>query len=211
MKEIYLLSGLGADKRVFDFLDLKEYKLNHIEWINPSNNEPIENYAQRLLKQITTDNPILIGVSFGGMMAIEIGKLIHTEKIVLISSAKTKSDIPFYFKIIGNLGITKLIPGELIKKANDVTFWFFGVDNEKNKDLLRSIMKDMNSDLLKWALEKIMKWKNVTLLKNVTLIHGNVDRIFPHKTLDFKIDGGGHMMIVNKADQVSNRIRKVIG
>ena len=62
MKEIYLLSGLGADKRVFDLIDLSDFKLNHVEWIDPFDDEPIENYAQRLLTQITTPKPILIGV-----------------------------------------------------------------------------------------------------------------------------------------------------
>ena len=34
----------------------------------------------------TSRNPILIGLSFGGMMCIEIAKLIPVEKVILISS-----------------------------------------------------------------------------------------------------------------------------
>lgn len=94
MKEIFLISGLGADKRVFDYLDLSEYKAFHIRWIDPHPKESIESYATRLLVQITKQKPVLIGISFGGMMAIEIGKLIDTEKIIIISSAKSKKDIP---------------------------------------------------------------------------------------------------------------------
>ena len=70
MKELYLLSGLGADKRVFDCLDLSGFKLNHIVWIDPLDNETIEDYAQRLLLQIPASRPTLMGVSFGGIMAI---------------------------------------------------------------------------------------------------------------------------------------------
>ena len=68
MNTVYLLSGLGADKRVFEFLDLSDFKVNHIDWIEPIDNETIESYAQRLLIQITTDRPIIIGVSFGGII-----------------------------------------------------------------------------------------------------------------------------------------------
>ena len=85
MREIYLLSGLGADERVFDFLDLSQYKVNYIRWIIPLKNELITDYASRLCTQIHSARPLLIGVSFGGMIAIEIGKLIPTEKIILIS------------------------------------------------------------------------------------------------------------------------------
>ena len=70
MQEIYLLGGLGADKKVFNFLDLRDYKLIHIGWNEPMMNEPIESYARRLLEQIPAAKPTLIGVSFGGMMDI---------------------------------------------------------------------------------------------------------------------------------------------
>lgn len=89
MRDIYLLSGLGADKSAFNFIDLSDFNANHIEWVNPAENEQIENYAKRLSKQIQTDNPIVIGVSFGGIMAIEIAKLVKTEKIIVISSVKS--------------------------------------------------------------------------------------------------------------------------
>lgn len=58
MKELFLISGLGADRRVFEFLDLREYKLNFIEWIQPLRNESIESYARQLLDQIHRNDKI---------------------------------------------------------------------------------------------------------------------------------------------------------
>src|SRR6188474_3274769 len=101
MKEIYLLSGLGADKRVFDFVDFSGFNVNHIDWIEPQDNESLERYASRLLEQIKTPRPSLIGVSFGGMVAVEIAKLMETNKIIIVSSAKTKLDIPIHFRMVG--------------------------------------------------------------------------------------------------------------
>src|SRR5688572_20594857 len=98
MAEVYLLSGLGADKRVFDWLDFSGNNVTHVIWLEPVSNESLEQYARRLLNQITATQPVLVGVSFGGIMAIEIAKLIETKKIVLISSARTRSDLPFYYK-----------------------------------------------------------------------------------------------------------------
>ena len=72
MKELFLFSGLGADKRVYEYLDLSAYKVNHVDWIDPLPNESIEEYAGRLSGKIGKNNPILAGVSFGGMVAIEI-------------------------------------------------------------------------------------------------------------------------------------------
>lgn len=211
MKEIFLLSGLGADKRVFEFLDLSDFKVNHVDWIEPTDNETIQSYAQRLLKQITTDRPIIIGVSFGGIMTIEIGKLIQTDKLILISSAKTKNDIPIYYRVIGHLGLNKLIPTWVLKSVNPLTYWFFGTKTKKQKDLLKTILKETNNKFLKWAIDKIVNWDNWTELKNVTTIHGTADRILPLKTADFKIINGGHLMIFDKADQLNGVLTKQLG
>jgi len=209
MKEIYLLSGLGADKRVFEYLDLPDFKVNHVDWIEPTDNETIESYAQRLLKQITTDRPIIIGVSFGGIMTIEIAKLIETEKLILISSAKTKKDIPIYYRLVGQLGLNKIIPTWILKNANPLTYWFFGTKTKKQKDLLKEILKETGDKFLKWAIDKIVNWENVTELKNVKTIHGTADKILPFKTADFKIINGGHLMIVDKADELNGVLKNL--
>ncbi len=90
--EIYIFSGLGADERAFQRLDFSGYSINFIKWVLPNVKDTIESYATRLLEQIKTKKPILIGLSFGGIMAIEIAKQIETEKVILIASAKTKNE-----------------------------------------------------------------------------------------------------------------------
>ena len=94
-KEIYIFSGLGADERVFQNLDFTGFSEIFINWIIPESGETIENYSTKLLNQIKSDKPTLIGLSFGGLIAIEVAKQIQTETVIIISSAKTKSEIPF--------------------------------------------------------------------------------------------------------------------
>jgi pimeloyl-ACP methyl ester carboxylesterase len=211
MREIYLLSGLGADKRVFDFVDLSGFKLNHVDWIDPTDNESIENYAKRLLGQIRTERPTIIGVSFGGMVTVEIAKQMDTEKVILISSAKTRFDIPFYFRIIGQLGLNKLVPSRIFKTVNSLTYWFFGTTTKKEKELLKAIIKETDRKFLSWAIDKIVNWRNTTLLTNLTHIHGTDDKILPFKTADIKVFNGGHLMIINKGNDISGLIRQILG
>jgi pimeloyl-ACP methyl ester carboxylesterase len=70
---IYLISGLGADKRVFSKLGFStNHVIKHIEWIKPNSNEDLSSYARRLARQIDESKPFfLVGVSFGGMIAVE--------------------------------------------------------------------------------------------------------------------------------------------
>jgi len=205
-----LLSGLGADKRVFDFLDLHGFKLIHIEWIKPLDDEKIESYARRLLEQIKTSRPTMIGVSFGGIIAIEIAKHIEINKLILISSVKTKADIPFRYRLAGNLWMNKLIPAPLYRKANFVVYWLFGIRKKKEKELLKTIMDDADNDFVDWATNEIVTWENEKQVPNVVTIHGTADRIFPFKEADHKVEHGGHLMVVSKADEVSRILRSIL-
>ena len=210
MKELYLLSGLGADRRVFDFLNLDGFKLIHIDWIRPLEDEKIESYARRLLDQIKSTRPTLIGVSFGGMIAIEIAKLVETNKVILVSSATTKADIPVHYRLAGNLWMNKLIPAPLYRKANFVVYWLFGVKKKNEKVLLKAIMDDADSDFVDWATNKIADWDNERLLPNVITIHGTADRVLPFRKADYVVHNGGHLMVVSKAEEVSRILRKVV-
>jgi len=210
MRDVYLLSGLGADDRVYGFIDLSGYKLNHIRWIEPLANEDLSSYSRRLLDQIPTDNPILVGVSFGGIVAVEIGKLIPTEKVILISSAMTKSDLPKYYDATGPSILRDWIPPTWLKNVNFLTFFFFGTETNEERRLLKTIIKETDASFLKWAMVAIATWRNETRLNNATQIHGTADKIIPFKTADFPIKDGGHFMIVNKADAITKLIRHLL-
>lgn len=208
-KELYIFSGLGADERVFQHLDFSDFSTTFIKWIVPHEDEAIENYATRLLDQISLTKPTLIGLSFGGIMAIEVAKQIDTKKVIVIASAKTKNEIPFYYRFAGKLGLHKLLPIRLLKSSNFITNWFFGTSSEFDKLLLKQILKDTDPTFLKWAIGKIVLWTNLTPPKNIFHIHGTRDRILPliFVKCNLKIKRGGHLMTLNQTKEL-NQILK---
>lgn len=210
MKKLFLLSGLGADKRVFDFLELTEFELHYIAWTKPFPGESLSEYSKRLLPQITERKPILLGVSFGGMIAQEIAKLIPVERIILISSARSGNAIPSYFKFMSKLKIQKLVPMSRLKKPNEVLYWLFGITSNRHKALVASIMADTDERFLAWAIEAIPKWKSYTIPNHMVQIHGSDDRILSFQTADYVVQGGGHLMIVTRAKEISEIIKQVL-
>lgn len=212
MKKLYLFSGLGADYRAFQFLNFKNYEVKHIEWVRPDKNSTIEDYAETISKQITDKKPILIGVSFGGMIAAEVAKHIEVEKIIIISSIKSSSEIPWYYKLSGYTKLHRLMPSDQLKKSNKMVEWLFGTESESDKILLAEILWDTDPIFFKWALDKIIHWKNNALPPNIVHIHGTEDRILPYRFVkaDFTILNGGHLMIVNRAKEISEIIQKIL-
>ena len=211
-KKIFLISGLGADERMFQRLKFQNFEPVFIKWITPKKNETISEYAWRLLPQITEENPIIIGLSLGGMIAIEITKHIKTEKIILISSAKNKFEIPKLYKFAGFLKLNKLIPKQLFKETNPFIYWLFGAETKEDKTLLKKVLKDTDLHFAVWAIHEILNWKNDYSPENLFRIHGNKDLLLPLKVLspDFQIINGSHIMVLNKDSEVSAALQKIL-
>ncbi len=208
MKPIYIFSGLGADERVFQNLDFSPYTPVFIHWVKTKPKETIEHYAAQLAKQIWIHKPILIGLSFGGIIAIEVAKILGAEKLILIASAKTRSEIPLYYRMAGNLNLHRLLPSRFLKRPGFIGNWFFSVQTKDEKKMLADILKGTDPEFLKWAINQIVKWKNQTIPQNTHHIHGTADRIIPFRFVqaDFKIANGGHLMTVNKSAEITQLI-----
>ncbi len=212
--KIYFLSGLGADSRVFKFLKLPaEHELIFIDWLTPEKNETLNHYAGRISTIIDTSSPfILVGMSFGGILATEVLDYVHPVKTILISSAPNRDQLPVLYKWAGALRLNKLIPSRMGNKPNPFIYRMFGITEERDKKLLRDIITSTNTAFSKWAVNEIVNWKRLTSDPAIIRIHGTKDQVLPiiDFTPQYLIKDGGHFMIVNKADEISEILKKEI-
>jgi len=207
---VYFISGLGADKRVFQKLNIDpKFNVIHINWIEPHKKESINNYAHRISTQIDTTKPFLIvGLSFGGMIATLISEQISTEQIILVSSNSVGMPVGKFYR--GLIGFVLLSPfaSPLIKSANKYTYKIFGAKTPEEKQLLRSILKDTDTKFLKWALKSISKWDHPKRSPIAYQINGSEDKMIQPRFVDSDkiVTGGEHLMIFSKADELSQII-----
>jgi pimeloyl-ACP methyl ester carboxylesterase len=204
---IYFISGLGVDERVFQRLSLSpKFSIHHIEWIEPLYKEPIKDYAKRLSLSIDQNIPFaLVGLSFGGMMAIEINQFKQPVKTIIISSAAIRSELPWFIRVLRFLPVYKFIPFRLLTKPNLLLYRLFGVRKKDERLLMKQILCDTDPLLLKWSIRAIANWTNETIPPNLIHIHGTADKILPINCVkaDIIIEGGEHFMIYSKADEIS--------
>lgn len=124
--KLYGISGLGADKRVFQYLTL-DFMLIPIEWIDPLKDETIENYSIRFSKFIDQEEDFgIIGVSFGGLVAVEISKVLNPKLTILISSAETKKELRTIYRLIGKTNVPRFIPHFIFDPPRIFANWIFG-------------------------------------------------------------------------------------
>ncbi len=211
---IYYISGLGADQRAFSKLDfVKKHNATYLPWLAPlQKKESIESYAKRMATNITGEAPIIVGLSFGGMMAIEIAKTISAKKVILISSCKTKSELPPQIKMAGSLGLDSLMPTALVKKSKPLVYNFLGTKTDKEKEIASDFIDSLNEDYLSWSMRTISRWKNTEVPCSTCHIHGNKDMLLQSSFVeaDHIIEGGNHFMIFNKADEINPIINSIL-
>ncbi|RYY39814.1 MAG: alpha/beta hydrolase [Chitinophagaceae bacterium] len=205
---LYFLSGLGADRRVFGRLQLPgPYRIVHLDWIEPLPRESLEHYALRLSAGINTNEPFaLIGLSFGGMLAVEIARVLRPTCLILISSAVTCGELPSSYRTATARRLAGVAPLWLFKIQHAVLEWFFGAGDQDSRTLLRSIFRDSNAAFNKWAVGAILSWRNSSIPHSpLYRIHGDKDRILPigNMKINHVVKGGGHLAVFSNADVVS--------
>lgn len=210
---IYFVSGLGADERIFQWLRYDGFRPVHIRWIDPERGETIEHYAQRLSEQIPTAEPILVGLSFGGMIAVELGKQMPGAQVVLLSSVKNRAEVPFYYKAFQGFPVHRIFPFKsTLWAAYWLAYWLFAPEGTDQRRLFKTILKETDPRFLKWALHKVVTWRNRDVPEGLVHIHGKRDRVFPFRFVepDFTVENSGHLMVMNRAEAVSDLLEQLI-
>ncbi len=210
---IYCISGLGADFRIFSKLNIKGAILHPIEWEIPEPGETLPDFARRLSGQIQHQNPVLLGVSFGGMISTEMAKILPVQKTIIVSSCKERKELPNYFRAAGKVGLHRAVPYWLVTQNKYLNRFIFDASSrEEELYLKRMMLSDSNILFIKRSVHMILNWQNKDCPPNVIHIHGKRDKLLLPSLVraDYWIAEGGHFMIWNKADTVGDIIQNEI-
>ena len=213
--KVYLIPGQGADYRSFQFLELDDcYETEVLEHPLPFHKERMESLARRTASSIDTTQPYsLVGVSLGGMLAMEMSKFLEPEHIIIVASIKGRHEMPWRYKMLGVLPLYKLFGGNFYNYAANVVRPWFEYDSGRVDDISRLMLADKHPKYLRRAIHCIMTWDNTTVPDNLTHIHGDKDNTLPYKHIEdaICIPGGTHMMIMTSAKEVSAIINDTLG
>jgi esterase/lipase len=211
---VYFVPGLAAGKEIFKHIELDndKYIVHILEWLIPTKKESLQSYAERFSKQVIHEHSVLIGVSFGGVIAQEMSLFLKLKKLIIISSVKTKFEIPKRLQYAKKTKAYKLVPTRLVLSATDLTKFSIGPKSKKRLALYQEYLSVRNKEYLDWAIEQMVCWDREVELPNVNHIHGERDAVFPIKNIQncILIEKGTHVMIMYKAKAVTEEIVKII-
>lgn len=212
---VYFMPGLAASPIIFENIKLPEedFEMYFLEWFIPKSKETLQEYALRMTKEIKHENPVLIGVSFGGILVQEMKLLIPTSKTIIISSVKTNKELPSRMKIAKKTLAYKLIPTSLIANMETLVKYAFG-DNiiSSRLKLYEKYLSVRDKKYLDWAIESVILWSRSKPDVDIIHIHGDADAVFPIQNIKnaILIKGGTHIMIINKYKWLNENLPKII-
>lgn len=212
---VYFMPGLAASPLIFENIHLpqEQFEMFYLEWCLPLDNEPIADYAARIAQNIKHENPVLIGVSFGGVLVQEIGRIIKARKVIIISSVKCNAEFPRRMRFAKMTRAYWFFPTGIITKID----WLAKMATGNNMitrrlNLYEKFLSVRDKKYLDWALKTIILWDRAEPDNNVVHIHGDADEVFPPKYIKgyIPVKGGTHIMIITKAKWLTKNLPGII-
>ena len=211
---VYFMPGLAASTLIFEKIDLPKdvFEVVFLEWEIPLVKESLVEYALRMTQKIKHPNPVLIGVSFGGILVQEMANLIEVRKLIIISSAKTNLEFPKRMKVAKATKAYKLIPMNLILNLENLARFSFGEKINQRLHLYEKFLSVRDIGYLEWAVEQVILWDRTKVDPRVIHIHGDVDDVFPIKYIEncIRIKGATHILILTKYKWLNENLPKII-
>jgi hypothetical protein len=207
------MPGLAANSKIFEFIRLpKPFVIHKLEWIDPLPNESIQSFSKRMCEKIKKKNPILLGVSFGGIIVQEMSKIIPSHKVIIISSVKSYKEFPIHIMLGRKSKAYKYFPTQWIDKTEDFIGFVFGPSMRKRMGLYKHYLSFRSKEYLQWALHHFFQWDQKEADPKVIHIHGTHDALIPVFNIKnyIAVKGGTHAMILRKAHLLNEILPEII-
>lgn len=198
-----ILPGMGANSNMYPKEQYKHLEnVTFINWPRYEEENSLTQVAHKIIKLHKIDNNTVIGgSSLGGMVAIEIGKIVNCKKVILIGSATTPEFINPLLKRLSNFA--QITPIKLIQL-------FTGKVNQITQSELFGMFEKSEEQFIKAMCKALFKWEGINGYNGqVHHIHGEKDLvIFPPEKNVTIISKGGHLISMSHSNVVANFINE---
>lgn len=210
---VYLMPGMAAKPTIFERIELPkdQFAIYWLEWMIPEENESLEHYAKRMVQKIKHKNPVLLGVSFGGVLVQEMSKFMEVRKLIVVSSMQSRHELPKRFKLAKFIKAYKFVPTQLLSNL-DIIKKYANDTISKRIDLYKTYLGFNDKRYLDWAIKEMLLWDQEKPNPDAIYIHGDRDAIFTQSCADncIIINGGTHIMIITKYKWFNKNLPKLI-
>lgn len=166
---------------------------------------------------ITTYNiqplDVLVGLSFGGLVAQQIASLNGNAKVILVSSFLSKKNLPSFLRFGLDTGLYHFMPKKQFDFINQQIAYRLNSGEKSSHQMLIEMLEKSDMDLVKWSVHQIATWKPILNPKfERHSLQGTNDMVvMPWETHNkHVVQDGTHFMVHDQADEVTNLLASII-
>ncbi len=214
--KLYLIPGMSAGPESFESIRLPGYcSIEVVPWLVPRREELLVDYAKRMLALVDSRTPfILLGVSFGGIIAQEALKFLTPQSVILISTVKSNAEKPAWMHWVYRMKVHKILPYYIAGKLSRRPLHVLPNRWQKRWRQYDYYLPMRDPEYLSWGVDQVLKWNGVNPAVDVPIvhIHGDADHLFPIKYIKGAqiVKGGPHIMILTHGKAVSKLLARIL-
>lgn len=214
MIHVYCMPGMAAGPEIFEYIKLpkESFELHFLEWNVPLRNISFSDYALDMSNNIQHNNVVLLGVSLGGLLVQEMSKFIDVRKVVIVSSIKTRYELPKRMLFARYTSVHKLLPTGLINNVELLAKYAFGESVTKRLSLYEKYLSVRDKSYIDWCIHELVNWKQEVPCKKLVHIQGEKDTVFPIENINncIPVVNGTHTMIIHRARWFNENLPTII-
>jgi len=190
MDMIYLLPGMGADRRMYgpEWSALPD--TTYLDWLPYSGEKTLRQVARRIVDEHhITSRDVVGGSSLGGMVALEIFRELDNPKVVLIGSAVSPREINTLLRLLAPLA--SITPFRLLQTLIG-----------KHPSDIASMFADSDAQFVRAMCLALPDWQGFDGPdERVVRIHGANDHVIRCPATGHVLPRAGHLIAMTHAEQ----------
>lgn len=211
---VYFMPGLAASPEIFEYITLppQEFEMHYLDWFIPRPGMSLQEYARQMAALVTSPDPVLVGVSFGGMLVQEMMAYLKPRKVIIVSSIKSEREMPRRLLLARYTKLHKLLPTGMINNVEVLARFAFGDPVRKRLELYERYLGMRDKTYMDWSIDRIVHWDRKDPEPGLIHIHGERDSVFPMAYIGdcLAVPGGTHTMIIHRHKWFNERLPGII-
>jgi hypothetical protein len=201
MEKWFLLPGMGATSAMYDALRSEiEFEVNFLDWPEYRGEPTYRDVAKRIIGEYDiADGDIVGGSSLGGMVALEIAKILRPKAVLLLGSAINRREVQGVLSILSPLAA--VAPVALMQLLVG-----------KHHSLVAKMFSQSDPEFVRNMCLHLPSWPGYSGPNKFPFrLHGRKDRIIPCPDSGASVvEDAGHLLTITHHRRVGlflNRIK----
>lgn len=184
------------------------YNVVALPWVAYDPADTMATYAAKMAAQVSDTHAVIVGLSLGGMLSVEIARQHPQWQVFIVSSAKTSEELGYDSNLLRWLSRHDVVPSYFFHTPNFFILYALGADTPETKQMLSDMIRSADPEFVRWCTHALLTWNNDSCPANVTHIHGTNDKVIDSARVkpDYWLQDGSHIMVYDRATEVGKII-----